>query len=83
MHEWLGACKPNLSDIKIIEITYMIFWNRANKGMTIKKYCLDSSENQKYDFEFEDEVDRLIEILSANWDHPCFANKNDDSSRRV
>jgi hypothetical protein len=71
MHEWLESSNTDLSDIKVIEISYVIFWKRGWKGMTVKKYTLDVSGYQRYDFNSDDEIDRLIEILSANWNHEC------------
>ena len=75
LHTWLGSYidEPinESNSPRIIEIAYIIFWNRASLGMTIKKFTLDVKGNQRYDFEYDDEVDRLIEVLDANWEHPC------------
>ena len=71
LHEWIGSI--GFDDPFIIELSYMIIWNRASLGITLVKRTYDGKGDQRYDLEYTDEVDRLIEVLSANWDHPCFA----------
>jgi hypothetical protein len=79
LHEWIGSKKDGDSTV---EMSYMILWNKWERGITIVKKTDDGKGDQRYDFASNDEVERLIEVLSANWEHPCFANKN-DSSRTI
>lgn len=70
--EWLASSSAKWNP-HVTEISYIIFWKNADRGFTVKKKRSNQSNNQEYDFELSDDVERLLEVLNANWDHNCFS----------
>lgn len=65
------------------EIDYVIFWNSWKKTMTLKKKFLYPAWNQTYDFQFDVQVNNLIQILNKNWVNRLISNNYKDLRKNL